>query len=561
MGSRPNYDFLIDEAERRAADIPGSRKRAQAVIAWVKFAEQIGAGVTETEETSNQIRAMGKSRAAQFLKGIKLVLDTMDTLPRVNEPVEGTMPSPQEPASSEDNLPASHTDSKFPATSPEPLVVTDDVTINDRNKPFTASTRPVVRELTVEDRSLSAASGVLKVEELSEPTDEPNEVASVTDLEEVLAPDGVDIQSKTEPFIDTIDVIITSHDSVIDKLDNMKDIPEALEEARRMMQYVLGIEEGAEEQERLSDEAIKRCERFLERIQESIRTALDVDDDYIASLLTMYIKSASKASMSSRIVQAACAWAYLKGASLEDVVPLRAAIKPGATRADVHNSVNAVRYGILVGRKDKTEQEFATIISHFDEPLAESEVNDLSNASEVQTSDVDEKAPVTDQDVKYNKELAHVRLANGLIGALNLDEDFRRAIEELLNPEAKNHQLSDNKLEIIRQIQKFATIKNANGKDIFNEFDECNVFAGKDPQVVSRAAARARQFVGAFWQNGRLTGKAPLTIAQQSSNRIGSMDKANFIKDFYLGIEALIERINARKADEAERPEFKFDNG
>ncbi len=507
-------DYLIEKHERDAAERPGAGKRARAVIAFVELAQRIEAGVTAVERQIELIRAMDKPTAKRFLKGTKRMLKSLETLSAAEAPevIEARVEALESTRSSTD-LGANHDDltSSVPEAPEAPQI----------------SPPPILEPQGVDVR----------------PPDPIVEQARNASVEPVRADVGVPDEASL---------------ALLSQLDAIQDMSEAVNRALDLANEVLTEAQlGQDEQHGI---AIKRLESLLDSvIGETNMTTLDADDEYIASLIAKYINATQKALMSSRIVNAACAWAYWRGAPLEDIAHLRGITKPGAKGPDVHNSVAAVKQGILrANRMVLRPENPADGTTRSPESVAEL---DEKGSREVtaETSELMPAEPTLDKE-NYEEEPDYVRLANDLLSALNFGEDFRRAAEELLNPNAKTHQLSDNKLDIIRKIRKLALIRNSKGKDIFGEFEECSVFARKDDQAVSRATARTRQFVGLFWQNGRIIEKSPLTIAQQSSTRNAPSDRTRFIGDFNAGIEALIERINARKSTEAERPEFTFGN-
>ncbi len=526
-------EWLINDAERDAVRRPGTRQRARAAIMWVGFADRVGLSVGETEDNLNSVREMTKSQAKQFRNGIALALDALGRLPNETNPIESMTSVPQP-------------------------VITVEVTelTRQHNAVPTFSLEPKGISSTVnEDSDETPADGIpsaTEVDDVQSHDDEPGEsftvsavpVAEVSDLAQPLE----------QPYTRGLEVSTPGKDvpyaSVsYGELDSISNASEAVEKVSSLVQELLAaIGYDGED-----DTAIKRIEALLTLVGEEQKTAIDVDDEYIASLLEAYIATPSKAKMSSRIVQAACFWAHLRGVPMEDLVHLRAITKPDATSKDVHNANFSVKQALKKAASDGSTKLAPAVLSSAALPLVVVRESDDSESVETVT-----RPESQEQGANYDEEPKHVQLANDLLAALNLGDDVRRAIEELLNPDAKNHQLSDNKREVIQQIQKFALIRNAKGKDIFSEFEDCTVFEGKDPQVLARAIARVRQFVGVFWQNGGLIKRAPLTISQQSSNRNSSMDRMRFITDFNLGIEALIERINVRKATEIKRSEFTF---
>lgn len=526
-------EWLINDAERDAARRHGTRQRARAAIMWVEFADHVGLSISETEDKLNAVRDMTKAQAKRFRKGISLALGALRRLPNETNPTESV------------------------ASVPQPVITLEATELTrHHNAVATFSLEPKGTGSTVnEDSDETPADGIPSATEAGDVQshdDEPAESFTVSAVSAAEVSDSA--QPLEQPYTRGLEVSTLGEDvpyasvSYVE-LDSISNASEAVEKTSSLVQELLAaVGDDGED-----DTAIKRIEALLTLVGEEQKTALDVDDEYIASLLEAYIATPSKAKMSSRIVQAACFWAHLKGVPMEDLVHLRAITKPDATSKDVQNAHYRVKHVLQKAALGGSSKSAPVVVSSVAVPLAVVRESDDSESVETVT-----RPEGQEQGANYDEEPKHVQLANDLLAALNLGDDVRRAIEELLNPDAKNHQLSDNKREVIQQIQKFALIRNAKGKDIFSEFEDCTVFEGKDPQVLARAIARTRQFVGVFWQNGGLIKRAPLTIAQQSSNRNSSMDRMRFIKDFNLGIEALIERINERKAAEIKQSEFTF---
>ncbi len=324
-------NFLIERHETDAAERPGAGKRARAVIAFVELAQRIEAGVTAVERQIELIRAMDKPTAKRFLKGIKRMLESLETLSAAEAPevIEARVEALESTRSSSADLGANN----------------DDLTSSDPEAPEApqASPPPTLEPQDVEVVDL----------QLPEPSVEEAEITPIVPVK------NVSFDAPNETLLN------------LRQLDAIQDTPEAVEWAFKLAREVLDDAEVLEG-ERLkvqNDNAITRLKSFLAAIHETQKTVLGVDDVYLVSQMAKYI-DAAQTLMSSRIVNAACTYAYLKGAPLEYIVSLRSVTKSGAKAADVHNSIAAVKQVILRANR-KASEESIDVVSPHGEPAVE----------------------------------------------------------------------------------------------------------------------------------------------------------------------------------------------
>lgn len=318
-------DYLIGKHERDAAERPGTRARAQAAIAFVELAQRMEAGVTATEHQLELIRAMDKPTAKTFLRGIRQILKSLETLdPAIISTVEAPVPIG-----------------------------------------LTVQTLQLTRPIDFEASNPSVTGLMPEAIEAPQVTSEPVLEAQSIDVD--MLPERISqVETPASVAAERADVEVPDKILLsLSELDAIQDTPEAVEWVFNLAREVL---EDAEvlEGEQLNvqnDTAIPRLKSFLTAIHETQKTVPAVDDAYLLSQMTKYI-DAAQTLMSSRIINAACTYAYLKGAPLEYIALLRSATKSGAKAADVHNSIAAVKQGILRANRKVREGSVDVVSPH-----------------------------------------------------------------------------------------------------------------------------------------------------------------------------------------------------
>ena len=289
-----------------------------------------------------------------------------------------------------------------------------------------------------------------------DPTDEPSPADYIAEETAEDSQPAEGAQTSEEDRDAAVNLVNEKEKSATDLLQNeeisLSEIS-ALEESGAAVEMMYRLASRAyteRESEHVAATRASRYESFIKRVNKDSDNPSTVEGDHLHSMLVYYMEH-SKGTMVGRVVNGACVVAYLRGANMKDIVPIRTLTKPGATTADAHNAVSAV---ISKVQQWVAERSQGLQLDRADHVI----VSNQEPANPAQTA-VDELETVIDarptarfHEVRLDDEPAHVQLAHKWSMHLNLDESLSSALVSFFDPKSGAN-LSENKEEAARVVR------------------------------------------------------------------------------------------------------------